>query len=67
MILIINSGKSTKFSTSQRLADEGEKILKKIWFTNLEIIGICRPVIDEEYAQKVLQHTNTNWNAKYWK
>ena len=33
---------STKFNTSQRLADQTRLILKKSKFSDFEILGICR-------------------------
>ena len=43
---------SVKFDKSnQRLADPGRMILKKGWFSDLEILEIWRMVSCEEYAQ----------------
>ena len=43
---------STKFNTSQRLAEQAKLILKKCWFSDLEILEICEQVSREENDQE---------------
>ena len=47
--------KSIRFSTTnQRLADQIRMILKKSWFSHLEILEICHQVNREEYQHNGL-------------
>ena len=41
-----------KFNTSQRLTEKARMILKKGWFTDLEILEICRRLKCKEYTQR---------------
>ena len=43
---------SAKFNTSQRFADQARIILKKGWFSNLEILWVWRHVPSKEYEQE---------------
>ena len=42
---------SIRFNTSQRLADQARMLLKKGWFSNLEILEIYQQVNREKYQQ----------------
>ena len=54
-------------------ADQARIILKKGWFSDLELQEICDQVNREEYEQdlpsriKILNTEKPNWKAKYWK
>ena len=50
----------TRFNTtSQGLADQVRMILKKGWFSDLEILKICGQLNSEEYEQVPLTQTET--------
>ena len=45
---------STRFNTSQRLVDQLRIILKKGWFSDLEMLEMCKQVNRKEYQQAPL-------------
>ena len=45
--------KSSKLNISQRLTNKARLILKKGWWSDLEILEICRQVNREENTQRV--------------
>ena len=47
----IYAGSTRSNTTSQILADQARMILKKSWFSDLEILEICKRVSSEKYEQ----------------
>ena len=48
------------FQTSQRLADQDRIIIKKSWFSNLEMLEIHQKMNNEQDSKKVPDTSNVN-------
>ena len=58
MIEIWQEGSS--FQTSQRLADQVRTIIKKGWFSDLEILEIHQKIHNQQGSNRVLDSSNIN-------